>query len=84
LIISLTEPRERQITTEDLYELSCDGKANPKPDGPWYKDFASFKICGEGKYPKTFLLRGQPAKGKEISRSELRLSALYKTKFLPI
>jgi len=34
------------------------------PDGPWYKDFGSFKICGEGEFPKTFLFKGQPAKGK--------------------
>ena len=27
------------------------------------KDFASFKICGEGRFPKTFLLKGQVAKG---------------------
>jgi hypothetical protein len=31
-----------------------------------YKDFGSFKICGEGKYPKTFLLRGQAAKGEKL------------------
>ena len=36
------------------------------PEGDWCKDFGSFKICGEGKYPKTVLLRGQAAKGKEI------------------
>jgi len=36
------------------------------PDGPWYKDFGSFKLCGEGQYPKTFLLRGQLAHGKEV------------------
>ena len=36
------------------------------PDGAWYKDFGSFKICGEGEYPKTFLLRGQPARGKKL------------------
>jgi hypothetical protein len=35
-------------------------------DGPWYKDFGSFKICGEGKYAKTFLLAGQPAKGQQF------------------
>jgi len=35
-------------------------------EGLWYKDFGSFKICGEGKYPKTFLLTGQPAKGKKL------------------
>ena len=36
------------------------------PEGHWYKDFGSFKICGEGKYLKTFLLRGQAAKGQEF------------------
>jgi hypothetical protein len=30
------------------------------------QDFGSFKICGEGKYPKTFLLSGQVAKGFKI------------------
>ena len=36
------------------------------PEGDWYKDFGSFKICGHGSYPKTFLLRGQAAKGSSI------------------
>ena len=35
-------------------------------DGLWYKDFGSFKICGEGKFPKTFLLKGQIAKGNPL------------------
>jgi hypothetical protein len=26
----------------------------------------SFKICGEGEFPKTILLKGQPAKGKAL------------------
>lgn len=60
--------RERKISTEDLYRLKLWREGEPDaPDGPWYKDFGSFKLCGEGKYPKTFLLRGQPARGKEIS-----------------
>lgn len=60
--------RERQISTEDLYQLKLWRESNPEaPLGLWYKDFGSFKICGEGRYPKTFLLRGQPALGKEIS-----------------
>jgi len=36
------------------------------PEGNWYKDFGSFKICGSGSYPKTFLLRGQVAKGDAL------------------
>lgn len=42
------------------------GAGGDAPDGPWFEDFGSFKICGEGKYPKTFLLRGQAAKGKGL------------------
>jgi hypothetical protein len=40
-----------------------------KPDVPetaWYKDFRSFKLCGEGRYPKTFLLPGQSARGQKL------------------
>ena len=60
--------RERKITVEDLYALKLWREGDPEaPEGLWYKDFGSFKICGEGKYPKTFLLRGQPATGKEIN-----------------
>ena len=59
--------RERKITAEDLYRLKEWRESEPDaPDGPWYKDFGSFKICGAGQYPKTFLLRGQPAKGHEL------------------
>lgn len=59
--------RERKITAEDLYRLKAWRESEPgAPDGPWYKDFGSFKICGEGQYPKTFLLRGQPAKGEKL------------------
>ena len=59
--------RERKITAEDLYALKLWRATQPDaPDGPWFKDFGSFKVCGEGKYPKTFLLRGQPAKGARL------------------
>jgi hypothetical protein len=52
---------------EDLYQLKLWRESEPEaPEGVWYKDFGSFKICGEGKYPKTFLLRGQAAKGKKL------------------
>jgi hypothetical protein len=59
--------RERQITMEDLFALEEWRRHSPNvPDGRWYKDFGSFKLCGEGQYPKTFLLRGQPAHGEEV------------------
>ena len=59
--------RLRRIGIEDLYQLKLWRESEPDaPEGSWFKDFGSFKICGEGKYPKTFLLRGQAAKGTEI------------------
>jgi len=52
---------------DDLYQLKLWRESDPEaPDRPWFKDFGSFKICGEGQYPKTFLLRGQAARGKEL------------------
>ena len=58
---------ERKITIEDLYQLKLWRESEPEaPEGAWYKDFGSFKICGEGEYPKTFLLRGQAAKGTKL------------------
>ncbi len=59
--------REREITAEDLYKLKIWRESEPDaPDGLWYKDFVSFKICGEGRLPKTFLIRGQSAKGRKL------------------
>ena len=59
--------RDRKITTEDLYQLKVWRQSEPDaPEGPWFKDFGSFKICGEGQYPKTFLLRGQAARGQKL------------------
>jgi hypothetical protein len=59
---------ERKITAEDLYKLKLWRESGPEaPEGLWYKDFGSFKLCGEGRFPKTFLLRGQVAKGKMLA-----------------
>jgi hypothetical protein len=59
--------KERKITMEDLFALEEWRKNSPDvPDGPWYKDFGSFKLCGDGQFPKTFLLKGQPAHGQEV------------------
>ncbi len=55
------------MTTEDRYELKVWRESEPDaPDGPWFKDFGSFKICGEGKLPKRFLLKGKLPKGKPL------------------
>jgi hypothetical protein len=59
--------RDRRITLDDLNRLRLWIESDPEvPEGLWYKDFGSFKLCGEGRYPKTFLVAGQPAKGTEV------------------
>jgi hypothetical protein len=58
---------DRNISLEDLNHLRLWMESQPDvPDGPWYKEFDSFKLCGEGKYPKTYLLPGQLAKGHKL------------------
>ena len=58
---------DRSITIADLNQLRLWVESNPEvPDGEWYKDLGSFKVCGDGAYPKTFLLAGQPARGKRL------------------
>jgi hypothetical protein len=58
---------DRKVSVADLYELRRWIETMPDvPAGDWYKDFGTFKICGHGPYPKTFLLRGQIAKGEEL------------------
>jgi hypothetical protein len=59
--------RDREISVADLNQLRIWIESTPEvPEGNWYKDFGSFKICGDGALPKTFLLRGQPAKGTAV------------------
>jgi hypothetical protein len=59
--------RDRAISVADLNQLRIWLETQPQvPEGEWYKDFGSFKICGKGPYPKTFLLRGQAAKGEAL------------------
>jgi hypothetical protein len=59
--------RDRNINLDDLNQLRVWLETKPNvPAGPWYKDFGSFKLCGDGKYPKTFLLSGQIAVGEKL------------------
>jgi hypothetical protein len=63
----LDRMRDRAITISDLNHLRLWIESQPEvPESDWYKDFGTFKICGEGKFPKTFLLKGQAAKGKPL------------------
>jgi hypothetical protein len=58
---------DRSIGIADLNRLRLWIDSNPElPEGDWYKDFGSFKLCGSGRLPKTFLLRGQSAQGKAV------------------
>lgn len=58
---------DRSISLDDLNRLRLWIESGPEvPEGKWYKDFGSFKLCGEGPYPKTFLLANQPAEGTSL------------------
>jgi len=59
--------RDRAISIGDLNQLRLWIDSQPEvPEGDWFKDFGSFKLCGHGSYPKTFLLAGQAAKGTAL------------------
>lgn len=59
--------RDRDISLNDLNRLRLWIESDPEvPEGRWYKDFGSFKLCGEGSYPKTFLTAGQAAEGSQL------------------
>ena len=59
--------KERQISQDDLFALAEWKAEDPEvPDGDWYKDFGTFKLCGYGRFPGTFLLRGQAARGTRL------------------
>lgn len=46
---------DRNIGLPDLNKLRLWMESKPEvPEGKWYKNFGSFKLCGEGSYPKTF------------------------------
>jgi hypothetical protein len=59
--------RTREISKEDLLKLAEWIGGNPEvPEGSWCKDFGSFKLVGEGRYPKTFLTKQQAFFGKML------------------
>jgi hypothetical protein len=58
---------DRSISVSDLNQLRLWIESDPQvPIGKWCKAFDSFILCGEGSYPKTFLLPGQPAFGEKL------------------
>jgi hypothetical protein len=63
----LERVQEREITLAHLARLQERVWSAPQaPEGDWYKDFGSFKLCGSGEYPKTVLTRGMAPFGQEI------------------
>ncbi len=59
--------RDRNVGLEDLNKLRLWLESRPEvPEGLWFKDFGSFKLCGKGRYPTTFLLAGHAAAGKQL------------------
>ena len=59
--------RERAIGAGDLKKLDDWKRTEPEaPDGQWYKDFGSFKLCGKGPLPLTVLTRDQKAFGTKL------------------
>jgi hypothetical protein len=63
----LERVREREVSLADLGRLQQWVKSDPfAPEGDWYKDFGSFKLCGSGQYPRTVLTKGMQAFGEEI------------------
>ena len=63
----LQRVNEREIPLAELQRLQAWVQTGPTaPDGDWYKDFGSFKICGNGELPKTVLNRDMEPFGNEI------------------
>jgi hypothetical protein len=63
----LDRVNERAISLADLEKLQAWVRTEPvAPEGDWYKDFGSFKLCGSGEYPRTILTKGMAAFGKKI------------------
>ena len=58
---------QREITQDDLQALRLWIGTDPEvPEGLWWKDFGTFKLAGEGRYPKTFLTQHQSAVGRKL------------------
>ena len=59
--------KERRVSEGDLFELAEWKALDPNvPDGDWYKDFGTFKLCGTGRFPGTFPMAGQAARGERL------------------
>ena len=58
---------ERKIPLHDLLQLQEWVNSQPEaPEGDWFKDLGSFKLCGTGELPKTVLLSNMKPYGVRI------------------
>ncbi len=64
--------RDRAISASDLNQLRRWIETRPEvPEGEWYKDFGSFKICGRGSSPRRSCSKGKP---QRVNRCDHRLT----------
>src|SRR5258708_24685015 len=76
---------DRNIGVTDLNQLRVWIESKPNvSDGQWYKDFGSFNLCGEGKFPKTFLLTGQGARGPELQATLVLVKSIRRCDLQPL
>jgi hypothetical protein len=63
----LDRVEERGITAEDLSQMAHWLDSEPvAPEGPWFKRFSTFILCGEGGMVKTVLSANHTAIGTEM------------------
>lgn len=61
------DERLRRIPEGELTKLQFWVGTDPDvPDGPWFKDFGTFKVCGFAQYTKTFLDADMDASGQPL------------------
>ena len=59
--------RDREVSLPDLNQLRLWVEMRPEvPEGDWYKDFGSFKICGSGTVSQDLSPPRQAAKGEAL------------------
>jgi hypothetical protein len=62
---------DHKISLEDLNQLRLWMEAKPQvPEGAWYKDFGSFKLCGEAAIRKHSCWRGRRPRGRSFNRAQ--------------
>jgi hypothetical protein len=72
--------RDRAISIADLNQLRLWIESLPEvPEGDWYKDFGSFKLCGRGSFPSLDILLRYRAIGEWPGKSYYGVVAVLRT-----